>query len=261
MPIAVIYFLIIFCASTIGSISGMGGGVIIKPALDFIGYHSLSSITFYSSVAVLTMAFSSTYKQYKNGVQLTLKKALALSLGSLVGGVLGDRLLNGLLVALPSQKSILIVQYVLMLLTLLLVLLYNQYSTFHFSFTSIGIFLFVGLFLGALSTFLGIGGGPINVACLVLFFGMDIKAATVYSIVTIFFSQIAKLLTIALTSGFQSFDLTLLWAIIPAALLGGYLGGVLSKKFTPQHVAQLYKIVVCGVILLNGYNLWLILHT
>lgn len=57
MPIAVIYFLIIFCASTIGSISGMGGGVIIKPALDFIGYHSLSSITFYSSVAVLTMAF------------------------------------------------------------------------------------------------------------------------------------------------------------------------------------------------------------
>ena len=30
-------------------------------------------------------------------------------------------------------------------------------------------FLIVGLGLGILSTFLGIGGGPINVACLILF--------------------------------------------------------------------------------------------
>lgn len=256
MSIILIYFIIIFLANTIGAVSGMGGGVIIKPILDFIGYHSLSSITFYSSIAVFTMSISSTYKQYQNGIQLNLKKAVGVSLGSLVGGVLGDRLLTFTLTTFTNQETVLIMQYLIMLLTLILVLLYNQFSTFHFSFSAISIFFSVGIILGLLSTFLGIGGGPINVACFVLFFGMDIKSATVYSIVTIFFSQLAKLTNIATSTGFQTFDLTLLWGIIPAALLGGYIGGIISQKLSQKRVAHLYSLVVLLVILLNVYNLW-----
>ena len=60
----------------------------------------------------------------------------------------------------------------------------------------------VGVFLGVCSSFLGIGGGPINVALIIYLFGYDTKSATVCSIVTILFSQISKLSSVALTTGF-----------------------------------------------------------
>ena len=48
-----IYFIVIILANSVGAVSGMGGGVIIKPVFfDSLGFHSLSAITFYSSVAV-----------------------------------------------------------------------------------------------------------------------------------------------------------------------------------------------------------------
>lgn len=41
--------IIILIANTIGSISGMGGGVIIKPMLDFINIHSPKEISFFQA--------------------------------------------------------------------------------------------------------------------------------------------------------------------------------------------------------------------
>ena len=54
--IGVLYFLIIVVANAVGSVSGMGGGVIIKPVLDFVGHDSVVAISFYSTVAVFTMS-------------------------------------------------------------------------------------------------------------------------------------------------------------------------------------------------------------
>ena len=45
--IGVLYFLIIVVANAVGSVSGMGGGVIIKPVLDFVGHDSVVAISFY----------------------------------------------------------------------------------------------------------------------------------------------------------------------------------------------------------------------
>lgn len=83
---------------------------------------------------------------------------------------------------------------------------------------------FVRINLGFLASFLGIGGGPINVSVLMLMFAMPIKDATVYSICTIFFSQLSKLATLALSTGFARYDLTMLWFVVPAAILGGGIG-------------------------------------
>lgn len=256
MKILLLYFLTIFLSNTIGALSGMGGGVIIKPLLDLIDYHSLTSISFYSSIAVFTMSISSTYKQYQNGISVDFKKAAGISFGSLIGGVVGDRLLDFAINLVSSQETVQIIQYLIMLVTLVLVLVYQHYSNFYLSLSSVWAFILLGIGLGIYSTFLGIGGGPINVACLMFCFGMDIKVATVYSIITIFFSQLAKLITLAGTVGFASFDLKLLWAIIPAALLGGYIGGLLSKHLTQKQLTKIYSMVVLLVILLNVYNLW-----
>lgn len=64
--VGIIYAIIIVLANTIGAVSGMGGGVIIKPLFDAIGADSVTTITFYSTVAVFTMSFVSTLGQRKN---------------------------------------------------------------------------------------------------------------------------------------------------------------------------------------------------
>ncbi len=108
--------------------------------------------------------------------------------------------------------------------TLIFAFMYTKYNWKNFQFTHVIWYFSCGLILGFLASLLGIGGGPINVSLLMLLFSISIKDATVYSICTILFSQFAKLLTIALTTGFSRYDLTILWFVIPAAIIGGLLG-------------------------------------
>ena len=90
--------------------------------------------------------------------------------------------------------------------------------------------------LGVISTFLGIGGGPINVCVLCLVLRTDTKEVTFYSLLTVMFAQVAKLFKLAVTGGFTSnviLDVNLEWwalvIMIAAAVIGGLLGAVLNK--------------------------------
>lgn len=46
----ILYFLVCVGASILGAISGIGGGVIIKPTLDAMGTMNVSAISFYQGV-------------------------------------------------------------------------------------------------------------------------------------------------------------------------------------------------------------------
>ena len=63
-----IYFLVALFATSLGSISGMGGGVIIKPFLDAFGQFDAATIGVLSSVTVLTMALVAVGKQFLHNV-------------------------------------------------------------------------------------------------------------------------------------------------------------------------------------------------
>lgn len=260
MGMYLIYFIIIIFANTIGAISGMGGGVIIKPVFDTVAFHTLTEITFYSSVAVLTMSVASTIKQFKNGVKIKVKEAIAISFGSILGGVLGNKLFVYLQEFFNNEGAVQLIQIVLTVSSLLLVLGYTLLASKTCHFKSLSSYVLVGTFLGSFSTLLGIGGGPINVTLLIVCFGLSMKKATVYSIITIFFSQLAKLIEISLTTGFSNYDLSFLWVIIPAAIIGGYLGGYASGKVSNHLVSKIFVSVVFLVIVINLVNGWLILN-
>lgn len=87
-----------------------------------------------------------------------------------------------------------------------------------------------------------------------LMFHFKIKEAVIYSICTIFFSQLAKLVSIFLGSGFSQFDLSMLLYIVPAALLGGVLGAYLSKFLSSEKVTFVFQGVILLVLAINIYN-------
>lgn len=252
--IYVLYAVIILFANIFGAIAGMGGGVIIKPLFDAIGAHTLIAINFYSSIAVLTMSVASTLRQAKTTQPPATKMLLSLGVGSLLGGWLGDKTLNALLSILGSDQPVRTIQILMTIISLLFAIIYSYKPFFQFRFRSALALILVALFLGWLATLLGIGGGPINVAVLMAVCGFQIKSATAYSLLTILFSQAAKITTTIVTDELWQFDLRLLWVIIPAAAIGGTLGTLISQRVKAKQVELIYRLAIITVICLNLGN-------
>lgn len=252
--IGLIYFFVIVIANTIGAVSGMGGGVIIKPVFDFIGAHDVAAISFYSATAVFTMSVVSTMRQLTSGRKFNWQIVSWVSVGAVLGGILGNLAFEACLNWFGNKDIVQLIQIVLTVITLIFAFVYTKYNWKNFKLTHVIWYFICGLMLGFLASLLGIGGGPINVSLLMLLFSLPIKEATVYSICTIFFSQFAKLLTIALTTGFSRYDLTILWFVIPAAVIGGLLGTKFSKILSPEKVTVVFQGVVLLVLFINLYN-------
>lgn len=257
--IGILYFIVIVLANTVGAVSGMGGGVIIKPIFDFIGMHDVAAISFYSATAVFTMSVVSTTRQLTNGRKFNWKIVSWVSVGAVLGGILGNLTLEAFLSWFGNNDTVQLIQIALTMGTLIFAFMYTKYNWKNFQFTHVIWYCSCGLILGFLASLLGIGGGPINVSLLMLLFSLPIKDATVYSICTILFSQFAKLLTIALTTGFSRYDLTILWFVIPAAVIGGLLGAKLSNVLSPEKVTIVFQSVIFLVLFINLYNAYQIL--
>lgn len=250
------YFLIALGATILGAMAGLGGGVIIKPLLDFLGDYSLSTIGVLSSFTVFSMAVVSIIKQIRYKVKIEVRKTVFIGIGSIIGGVLGDKIVN-LILNLLSESLVTIVQNSILAILLIFIYIYmnnkEKYKSYKVN-NSIACIL-IGLLLGSIASFLSIGGGPINVCVLALFFSMDTKEAAVNSIITILFSQGSKLITIITTQGLSGFDLTMLPYMVIGGIVGGMIGSKLNKKFNSAAILKVFNIVVLALILLNVYNI------
>ncbi|NHI99754.1 sulfite exporter TauE/SafE family protein [Lactococcus garvieae] len=244
-----LYPFIIIIANVIGAISGMGGGLIIKPLLSLLGFHSLPEIVFYSSVAVLVMALSSTARQIKNGIKINARNVTFLSIGSVLGGMLGQQVLQFSFKIIGNENTGQLQAFLLIILLSGVLLLGRLNIQFNKQLNTL--YFLCGLSLGTVSVFLGIGGGPFNVALLLLIFPLKIKEATTYSIVSILFSQVSNLVTTLIFSNVFAYDLNILWVIIPAAFIGGNLGALLSGKLSDRSINRLFNIVVIMIMLIT----------
>lgn len=251
MIVYIIYSLVVLFATTIGSCAGLGGGVIIKPVLDLVGMHDISTISFLSTSSVFAMAIYSTIKQISNCQQFNYKMVICIASGSALGGIIGNKLFSALL-NIFSEPFLKFIQAILLILLLIYVLV-SKLCAKRKSIKEKHVII-VGLLLGMISSFLGIGGGPINVAVFVMLFSMDFKEAAIYSIFTILFSQCAKLLTIFFTTGFAIYDCSLLIVLIPVSILGGYLGVKINKMISAYYIEKIYDFTVVCIILINIFN-------
>ncbi|SHK73890.1 hypothetical protein SAMN02745163_04379 [Clostridium cavendishii DSM 21758] len=252
----ILYFLIALVATTIGSMVGLGGGVIIKPILDFLGDYNVSTISVLSSFTVFSMSVVSIIKQIRYKFKIDIKKTTLIGIGSVVGGILGDSTMCIILKATNGQ-IVALFQNIILALLIVFVYVYMNNRDKYRSYYVENLFycMIIGLFLGFLGSFLSIGGGPINVCILILFFSMNTKEAAVNSILTILFSQGAKLTKIITTTGLSGYNLSVLPYMIVGGILGGVFGAKLNRALESNKILKVFNILLLFLILLNIYNI------
>ena len=249
-----IYACVILLTCIIGSTVGLSGGLFIRPILDAIGYHNVLNISFLSSSAILAMATVSTIQKVRDGTKIAPGLALLISAGAAIGGVIGNLMLEHLVAAFYLEASAQRAQIILTVIALSLSIVLTTKKDLQAEIKSKLLTVIMGVLLGAVAAFSGIGGGPLNVPIMMIFFGMDMKRAAAYSIVIIFFSHFARLVTLGITMGYGYFDLRMLVFILPVAALGGLIGAKFSKMFMASTVKRLFVGAIWLVIGLNIFN-------
>lgn len=252
--IFIIYAVVIFVATLLGSFVGLGGGVIIKPVLDVINVHTLMEISFFSSCGVFAMSLTSTTRYIVKKVPIKPSIVLLIASGSICGGILGNYLFNLALSTTDKTDTVRGIQSAILCAFLICVIIFVSGNFKTYQIKNPLVILLSGLILGTTAAFLGIGGGPINVAFLTLLFSFSMKDSAVYSVAIIFFSQLSNIITTYINTGFEGFDLKMLLVVIPFAVIGGLLGSKLNRKCNENVIKITFIIAVSLVAILSLYN-------
>ena len=254
----VLFFIISFLASIAGAICGIGGGVIIKPLLDSFGLMDVKTISFLSGCTVLAMStYSFVVSKVKKESLVDMRIGTPLAVGAAIGGVLGKSLFQAL-VSSFDQNYVGAIQAACLLVVTLGTLIYTIYKAKvkTLRVTNLIVCLLVGLVLGVMSSFLGIGGGPINLVVLFFFFSMPTKTAAQNSLYIILFSQITSLLNSIVTATIPAFSIALLALMATGGILGGFCGRKINKKIDDHKVDLLFMGLMIVIIFINIYNMY-----
>lgn len=254
----VIFGAVSFLASVAGAICGIGGGVLIKPILDAFGVLSVASISFLSGCTVLSMSCYSVVKAKMSGSSLVdMKTGTPLAVGAALGGVAGKMMFQYISSLAADKNQVGAVQAVCLLVitfgTMVYTLKKDQIKTHHV--TNGGACVLIGLVLGIFSSFLGIGGGPINLVVLFFFFSMETKTAAQNSLYIILFSQIASLLNTLITRTVPEFAIGLLILMVLGGILGGAAGRIVNRKMDSAMVNKLFIGLMVIIMLICVYNI------
>ncbi len=255
--ITVIHFIIAFTASAAGAISGIGGGIIIKPVLDSVGFFDIAVINFLSGCTVLTMTAFTLLRSRKSAVSINRRIGSFIAAGGIIGGLGGKYLFNLMLAAVENERLVLLTQSsILLVLTagvLAFTLLKKRVRPFNIE--SSVFCIFTGLLLGATGAFLGIGGGPINLVVFYLFFSMDSKTAALNSIFVIFFSQLTSLVLTLISGTVPDVELPVLILMMAGGASGAVAGSHLSMRISHGGVDRLFIGVLAVLVLICIYNI------
>ncbi len=261
--ITFILFGVCFFASLIGSICGVGGGIIIKPILDSLNIYDVITVSFLSSCTVLSMSFYSVTKnKFTKKTPLEKKLAFPLAIGAGFGGLIGKVIFSYIKTKSGDQDKVGLIQMICLFFVISLIIIFtlnkNKIKPINLSKT-MWHGLFIGLTLGIMSSFLGIGGGPINMVFLYYFFSLDMKKGTIYSLYIIFYSQLIGIATAFFTNNIPIIGVNIIILMIVGGIVGGDIGLRVSYKMKEKSINKMFLIVIVCVFIINLYNIYLFL--
>ena len=253
----ILFFVVAFLSSIVGAICGIGGGVVIKPVLDMLRMGAPATINFLSGCTVLSMSLYSVSKALRAGdSKVEMSTGTPLALGAAAGGVVGKEMFSAVKAFFNGSPMVGGVQAIALGIITLGTLLYTiNKSRIQTRTTSNKVVcLVIGLLLGIMSSFLGIGGGPINLVVLGYFFSMDTKTAAANSLYIILFSQAASFVSTLIT-GLPEFRVSALILMVAGGIGGGIVGRKLNKKMDNKAVDKLFiglMVLIVGICVYNA---------
>lgn len=246
-------------AGTIGSLVGLGGGIIIVPSLLYLQSLGLLAIPIehqnavgISLMAIIFTAVSSTIYNYKHK-KVDIKSGLILFIG------VGPAVILGSLVSeYINEKQFYILFGLIMLLTSYLLVLKDRIKPVKFKWNVIRFFegedgiiyeygynKYFGILLSALAGFLagllGIGGGAILVPMMVIIFRFPIHIATATSMFIILLSS-----TIGSISHIFLGNIIITYVIYIGigAYIGGKVGSFISLKISNRLLINILQVII-----------------
>lgn len=250
-------------ASMVGAVCGIGGGIIIKPLLDAFSILNVTQINFMSGCTVLSMtAYSVVKSRIAGESHIRMATSLPLAMGAAFGGITGKQLFAWVSAKSNEENLVGVLQAVCLLGvtagTLAYMVCQSRIRTLQVK--NCAACVVIGMVLGMLSSFLGIGGGPVNLVMLYYFFSMETKAAAENSLYIIFFSQMANLILYLLTGSIPDFPYGLLFLMAAGGICGGIFGRKWNKGLQEKTVEKLLVSLMIFMLVINFYNLFKFLY-
>jgi len=227
-----------FAAGLLGSIIGLGGGIIIVPVLTFFGFSPALAAS-NSIFAVFSNAVASSISYAK---QRRIEYSIGLKLGllSIPGTVVGAY------VSSEITPSIFKILFALILISAsVYIFSKRKIEPKNYNLSKQIMILAVGasFFAGIISGLFGVGGGIIFVPLMVVAMGLSMKNAAPTSQFILLFASGSALVTHTLL-GHPDFYQALLLAI--GAFVGGLVGARLSLEIKENSLKILISIVMIG---------------
>lgn len=266
----IVLFLIGLLGGTLGSLLGLGGGIIVVPALLFFSPHLeiLNDIAppvavGTSLVVVIFTGLSSTlaYMKYK---KVDYKSGFILFIGSGPGALFGAWVNKSL------NNEAFFVYFGLFMIACAILLFFNDrlkpkkknisngivrmYKDAHGVEHVYGFHPVIGILIafsvGFLSGLFGIGGGSLMVPAMIMLFLFPPHIAVATSMFIIFLSAIVGSIT---HMSLGNVNWVYLLLLIPGAWIGGKWGAALNQRLKSKQIVMLLRIIliIVGIRLIN----------
>jgi len=228
-----------FAAGLLGSIIGLGGGIIIVPVLTFFGFSPALAAS-NSIFAVFSNAIASSISYAK---QRRIEYSIGLKLGllSIPGTIVGA------FVSSEITPSIFKILFALILISASIYIFSKrkiEQKNYNLSKQIMILAIGASFFAGIISGLFGVGGGIIFVPLMVVAMGLTMKNAAPTSQFILLFASASALVTHTIL-GHPDFYQALLLAI--GAFVGGLVGARLSLEIKENSLKILISIVMIAV--------------
>ncbi len=233
-----------FAAGILGSMIGLGGGIIVVPVLTFLGFPptvaaSNSLFAALSNAAASTISYS---KQKRIEYSLGLKLGLLSIPGTILGAIISTDVAPDIFKILFGFILIASAAYIF---------LRKKIETKEKTISKQMIVFVIGasFFAGIISSFFGIGGGIIFVPLMVVGMGMAMKKAAPTSQMILLFASLSGVIVHSLL-GHPDFLQAGFLAI------GSFIGGLVGARLSLDIKERYLKILVSVVILIASGKLF-----
>lgn len=231
-------------AGIIGSMIGLGGGIVVVPVLTFFGFPPTLAVS-NSLFAAFSNAVGSTVS-YSRQKRIDYSLGLKLGLLCIPGTILGAYLSNDVT---PVLFKIL---FGLVLISSAVYIFMRKKIETQEKILTTQMIIFVisaSFFAGIISSFFGIGGGIVFVPLMVVGIGMTMKKAAPTSQFILLFASLSGIIVHSML-GHADF--------LQAGLLstGAFIGGIIGARISFNVKERSLQILVSAIIILSAIKLF-----